>query len=104
MLAETAEQLGLDGVERIRPLQAHDLADPFRADQLRDVVMSRFERHLADDPLFVVIVDLIDSARLLPDTRGYCLGRPLVRPPKKLNRINIFEPAHVGALSHPITL
>ena len=43
-------------------LQAHDLADPFRADQLRDVVMSRFERHLADDPLFVVIVDLIDPA------------------------------------------
>jgi len=69
MLAETAEQLGLDGVKRIRPLQAHDLADPFRADQLRDVVMSRFERHLADDPLFVVIVDLIDSARLLPDTQ-----------------------------------
>jgi hypothetical protein len=69
MLAETAEQLGLDGVERIRPLQAHDLADPFRADQLRDVVMSRFERHLADDPLFVVIVDLIDSAWLLPDTQ-----------------------------------
>jgi hypothetical protein len=32
MLADTAEQLGLDGVERIRPLQAHDLADPFRAD------------------------------------------------------------------------
>jgi hypothetical protein len=31
--------------------------------------MSRFERHLADDPLFVVIVDLIDSARLLPDTQ-----------------------------------
>jgi hypothetical protein len=24
MLAETAEQFGLDGVERIRPLQAHD--------------------------------------------------------------------------------
>jgi hypothetical protein len=69
MLAETAEQLGLDGVERIRPLQPHHLADPFRADQLRDVVMSRFERHLADDPLFVVIVDLIDSAWLLPDTQ-----------------------------------
>jgi hypothetical protein len=32
--------------------------------------MSRFERHLADDPLFVVIVDLIDSARLLPDTQN----------------------------------
>src|SRR5258708_40308928 len=69
MLAETAEQLGIDGVERIRPLQPHDLADPFRADQLRDVVMGRFERHLADDPLFVVIVDLIDSTRLLPDTQ-----------------------------------
>src|SRR6267143_1111863 len=69
MLAETAEQLGLDGVERIRPLQAHDPADPYRADQLRDVVMGRFERHLADDPLFVVIVDLIDSTRLLPDTQ-----------------------------------
>jgi hypothetical protein len=68
MLAETAEQLGLDRVERIRPLQTHDLADPFRADQLRDVVMRRFEGHLADNPLFVVIVDLIDSAGLLPDT------------------------------------
>ena len=44
MLAETAEQLGLDRVEWIRPLQAHDLADPFRADQLRDVVMSRLDR------------------------------------------------------------
>src|ERR1700751_3417414 len=33
MLAETAEQLGLDGIERIGPLQAHDLADPFRAGQ-----------------------------------------------------------------------
>jgi len=64
MLAETAEQLGLDRVERIRPLQSHDLADPFRADQLRDVVVSRLERHPADNPLFVVIVDLIDSARL----------------------------------------
>ncbi|WP_368509143.1 hypothetical protein [Bradyrhizobium lupini] len=32
MLAETAEQLGLDGVERIRPLQPHHLTDPFRAD------------------------------------------------------------------------
>src|ERR1700752_3679410 len=69
MLAETAEQLGLDGIERIGPLQAHDLADPFRAGQLRDVVMSRFERHLADDPLFVVIVDLIDSAWLLSDAQ-----------------------------------
>jgi len=69
MLAETAEQLGLDEVERIRPLQAHDLADPYRADQLCDVVMSRFERHLADDPPFVVIRDLIDSAWLLPDTQ-----------------------------------
>src|SRR5712692_8102397 len=69
MLAQTAEQLGLDGVERIRPLQPYDLANPFRADQLRDVVMSRFERHLANDPLFVVIVDLIDSARLLPHTQ-----------------------------------
>jgi hypothetical protein len=39
------------------------------ADQLRYVVMSRFERHLADDSLFVVIVDLIDSAWLLPDTQ-----------------------------------
>jgi len=28
--------------------------------------MGRFERHLADDPLFVVIVDLIDSTRLCP--------------------------------------
>jgi len=69
MLAETAEELGLDGVERIRPLQPHDLADPFRADQLCDVIMSRFERHPADNPPFVVIVDLIDSARLLPDTQ-----------------------------------
>src|SRR5437762_8674470 len=69
VLAETAEQLGLDWIEWIRSLQAHDLADPFRTDQLRDVVMSRFERHLADDPPFVVIVDLIDSARLLPDTQ-----------------------------------
>src|SRR6202158_826887 len=69
MLAETAEQLGLDGIERIRPLQAHDLADPFRADQLRDVVMGRFARHVAGDPLFVVIVGLIDSTRLLPDTQ-----------------------------------
>src|ERR1700758_4079437 len=69
MLAETAEQLGLDGIERIGPLQAHGLADPFRAGQLRDVVMSRFERHLADDPLFVVIVDLIDSAWLLSDAQ-----------------------------------
>src|SRR5258707_1139491 len=79
MLAETAEQLGLDRVERIRPLQAHDLADPFRADQLRDVVMSRFERHLADDPLFVVIVDLIDSAGLLPHTQP--LGFVVEAPP-----------------------
>jgi hypothetical protein len=31
--------------------------------------MGSFERHLADDPLFVVIVDLIDSAWLLPDTQ-----------------------------------
>src|ERR1700722_4662085 len=69
MLAETAEQLGLDGVERIRPLQAHDLADPFRADQLRDVIMGRLARHLSDDPLFVVIVALINSAGLLPDTQ-----------------------------------
>src|SRR4051794_1955918 len=69
MLTETAEQLGLDRVEWIRALQAHDLADPFRADQLRDVVMSRFECHPANNPLFVVIVDLIDSARLLPDTQ-----------------------------------
>src|SRR5882757_5744043 len=69
MLAEAAQQFGLDGVERIRPLQPHDLAGPFRTDQLRDVIMSRFERHLADDPLFVVIVDLIDSTRLLPDTQ-----------------------------------
>src|SRR5437879_2267168 len=69
MLAETTEQLGLDGVKWIGPLQADNLADLFRADQLRDIVMSRFERHLADDPLFVVIVDLIDSARLLPDTQ-----------------------------------
>src|SRR5882724_1883581 len=69
MLAETAEQLGLDGVERIRPLQPHHLADPFGTDQLGYVVMSRFERHLADDPLFVVIVDLIDSTRLLPHTQ-----------------------------------
>src|SRR5258705_5333983 len=68
VLAETVEQLSLNGIERIRSLQAHDLADPFRTDQLRDVVMSCFERHLADDPLFVVIVDLIDSTRLLPDT------------------------------------
>ena len=60
MLAETGEQLGVDGVKRICPLQAHDLADLFRADQLGDVIMSRFERHLADDPLFVVIVDLTD--------------------------------------------
>ena len=69
MLAETSEQLGLDGIERIRPLQAHDLADPFRTDQLRDVVVSCFERHLADNPLFVVIIHLIDSARLLSDTQ-----------------------------------
>src|SRR6266496_751944 len=69
VLAETAEQLGLDGIERIRPLQAHYLTDPIRTDQLRDVVVSRFERHFADDPLFVVIVDLIDSTRLLPDTQ-----------------------------------
>jgi hypothetical protein len=68
MLAKTTEQLSLDGVKWIRPLQAHDPSDPLRTDQLRDVVMSSFERHLADDPLFVVIVDLIDSARLLPDT------------------------------------
>jgi len=40
-----------------------------RADQLRDVVVSSFERHLADDPLFFVIVDLIDSAELLSDTQ-----------------------------------
>jgi hypothetical protein len=66
MLAETAEQLGLNGVERVRPLQAHDLADSLGADQLRDVVVSCFERHLADNPLLVVIVDLIDSARFLP--------------------------------------
>src|SRR5580692_4673868 len=69
MLAETAEQLDLDGIERICPLQTHDLADPFRADQLSDVVMGRFECHLADNPLFVVIVDLIDSTRLLSDTQ-----------------------------------
>jgi hypothetical protein len=69
MLTETAEELGLDRVKRIRPLQAHDFADPFRADQLRNVVVSRFERHFADDPLFVVIVDLIDSAWPLPDTQ-----------------------------------
>src|SRR5258707_4212667 len=69
MLAETAEQLGLDGVERIRPLQPHDLADPFLADQLRDVVMGRFVRHVEDDPLFVVIVDLIDSTLPLPDAQ-----------------------------------
>ena len=43
MLAETGERLGLDGVKRMCPLQA--LADLFRADQLRDVIMSRFERH-----------------------------------------------------------
>ena len=43
---------------------------PSRAGGMRDVVMSRFERHLADDPLFVVIVDLIDSTRLLPDTQS----------------------------------
>ena len=42
VLAETTKQLGLDRVERIRPPQAHDLADPYRADQLCDVVMSRF--------------------------------------------------------------
>jgi len=69
VLAETSEQLGLDGVKRIRPLQTNDLADLLRADQLRYVVMSRFERHLAYDPPFVVIVDLIDPARLLPDTQ-----------------------------------
>jgi hypothetical protein len=60
VLAETSEQLGLDGVKRIRPLQTNDLADLLRADQLRYVVMSRFERHLADDPPFVVIINLID--------------------------------------------
>jgi hypothetical protein len=32
VLAETREQLGLDGVKRICPLQAHDLPDLFRAD------------------------------------------------------------------------
>jgi hypothetical protein len=57
--------MGSTGFVRCR----RDLADPFRTDQLRDVVMSRFERHLADDPLFVVIVDLIDSAWLLSDTQ-----------------------------------
>src|SRR5450755_1795582 len=69
MLAETAEQFSLDRIKRIRPLQAHDLANAYRANQLRDVIMSRFECHLADDPPFVVIVDLINSAWLLPDTQ-----------------------------------
>ncbi len=66
MLAETVEPLGLDEVEWIRPLQAHDLADRYRADQLRDVVMSRFVLHLADDSPFVMIVDLIVSADFCP--------------------------------------
>jgi len=71
MLAETAQQFGLDGVERICPAAtARPWPARFRTDQLRDVIMSRFERHLADDPLFVVIVDLIDSTRLLPDTQA----------------------------------
>ncbi|MGY4509720.1 DNA invertase Pin-like site-specific DNA recombinase [Bradyrhizobium sp. USDA 3650] len=39
------------------------------SDQLRNVVVSRFERHLADDPLSVMIVDLIDSAWFLPNTQ-----------------------------------
>ena len=53
MLAETAEQLGLDGIERIGPLQAHDLADPFRAGQLRDVVMSLCSENLSSDVMMV---------------------------------------------------
>jgi hypothetical protein len=69
VLSETAEQLDLDGIERIRPMQAHNLAAPFRTDQLRDVVTSSFKRYLADYPLFVVIVSLIDSTRFLSDTQ-----------------------------------
>ena len=41
-----------------------------RTDQLRGVVMGRFERHLVDDPLFVVIVGLIDPPPLLPNTQS----------------------------------
>jgi len=65
MLAEATEQFSLNRVERIRPLQAHDLAETFAR---RLVVVSRPECHLADDPLFVVVIDLINFPRLLADT------------------------------------
>ena len=60
MWIDTTDIVYRDGIRLYRTGLAvtHDLADPLRADQLRDVVVSRFERHPADNPQMV--------ARMLP--------------------------------------
>src|SRR5262249_52655697 len=70
VLAQPVEQFRLELVLRILGArEPHHVGGRVALEQGRDVAVRALERHLADDPLLVLVVDGIDARGLLPDAK-----------------------------------